>query len=1003
MRTRIMSTESMPRNSRRNLYLGLFVGFWVVAALGAVFFVKPDVLSDPHAHFMKAQELAAQGDREAAIREMTAALRADPDNVGYLTYQGALAMDVGDTTLAEQRYAAAVRLEPTNTEAILGLGRSQLALDQPEQALLTLHTLPAPALDTPFLERRGGMLAQHNLHEQAVRDFEELLRRDPGNAAYHRQMAASLMAMNDWVRAEVRLRFLVEQGTTKEDRDWATEQLAIALRAMGQLEESYARLVEAPTGDNLRTRAELAMEMQRFAEAARLYRELSESAPNDLEVQNSLAIALRAAGNLEEAYRLFSVVPTAENLEARAQLAMQLERFDEATTAYRQLRERSPENQEFADNLAIALRVQGDAEQAYEIFQAFPSMENLAPRAELAMELERYEDAVALYRELAALRPGDGTVAEALAFALDRTLPDQDVERAEEEYRRLLESGQATDQTRIRYAWLLMRTQRYDRAYQVVRPVESDSEEVMQLKADAAFLAGRMRDALPHLRHWLEISPSDALRWQNLADAQDALGNVGEAIAAQERLVGLQPGDMPARLKLADLQQRAGRLGQAGATFSAVLERNPGNRPALLGLARIYEIQGDHGAAANALRQVVQAEPRPDPDVVLRLARLYRWQEDVDAASLWYRRLLSLPLDSETARIARVELTETLVNANKPDQADAFLVDLGADLSDDPELLVLVARVAMLQNEAPRAVAVLERLASIRSLTSLEQRWLAGQYRLAGDAKRSLAVYEALYDLAVSANAPESPENLEALGDLRMELDRPREALEAYAGIPTEDMTPDRELKIARAANRAGNSALAVDAYLGALAAMPENEAVMLEAARFMMNTGASDQGLELYEQVVARSGHEGLLLELALANLAGQRFEEAEHWADLAVQAGEGEWRAVLALVQALHLQGKTRDADSLLRDHEEELREHPEGKMWLGYVAVARDRHLQAFLIFDELIKDRWGDPGNLWLWRGIAATRRGDFARAEQSFQRAAEYGRGEPTMQILTPVE
>jgi len=413
---------------------------------------------------------------------------------------------------------------------------------------------------------------------------------------------------------------------------------------------------------------------------------------------------------------------------------------------------------------------------------------------------------------LAALRPGDKTVVEALAFALDRTLPDQDVELAEEEYRRLVESGQATDQTRIRYAWLLMRTQRYDRAYQIVRPVESEDQEVMQLKADAAFLAGRMPDALPHLRHLLELHPDDAPRWQNLADAQDALGNIGEAIAAQERLVRLQPGDVPARLKLADMQQRAGRLEQAAVTFTAVLERSPGHRPALLGLSRIHEIRGEHGAAATFLRQVVQAEPNPDPELVLRLARLYRWQEDIEAAGLWYRRLLALPLAAETAQVARVELTETLVNANKPDQADAFLVDLGADLSNDPELLVLVARVAMLQDEASRAVAVLERLDSIRPLTPVEQRWLAGQYRLAGNMERSLALYDALYDLAVAANAPESPENLEALGDLRMELGRPGEALEAYAGIPVKDMTPERELKIARAANRAGNIALAVGA-----------------------------------------------------------------------------------------------------------------------------------------------------------------------------------------------
>lgn len=68
--------------------------------------------------------------------------------------------------------------------------------------------------------------------------------------------------------------------------------------------------------------------------------------------------------------------------------------------------------------------------------------------------------------------------------------------------------------------------QRYNRPCQISRPVESETEEVMQLKVDAAFWAGRMRDTLPHLRHWLELHPNDASRWQNLANAQDALANL---------------------------------------------------------------------------------------------------------------------------------------------------------------------------------------------------------------------------------------------------------------------------------------------------------------------------------------------------------------------------------------------------------------------------------------------------------------------------------------------
>jgi len=96
------------------------------------------------------------------------------------------------------------------------------------------------------------------------------------------------------------------------------------------------------------------------------------------------------------------------------------------------------------------------------------------------------------------------------------------------------------------------------------------------------------------------------------------------------------------------------------------------------------------------------------------------------------------------------------------------------------------------------------------------------------------------------------------------------------------------------------------------------------------------------------------------------------------------------LALVQALHLEGKTAEADKLLQKHRQEIMAQPDGRQWLGYVDVARNRQLQAYDLFTDLAKEKGPNEGKMWLWRGIAATRRGDYRSARESFDKAKQFG-------------
>ncbi len=86
---------------------------------------------------------------------MDKALERDPDNPGYLTFQGSLELKSGDETTAEKSYKRALALVPDNAEAALGLGELLLKQNRDKEALDTLDSLEAKALTNELLLRRA--------------------------------------------------------------------------------------------------------------------------------------------------------------------------------------------------------------------------------------------------------------------------------------------------------------------------------------------------------------------------------------------------------------------------------------------------------------------------------------------------------------------------------------------------------------------------------------------------------------------------------------------------------------------------------------------------------------------------------------------------------------------------------------------------------------------------------------------------------------------------------
>lgn len=269
--------------------------------------------------------------------------------------------------------------------------------------------------------------------------------------------------------------------------------------------------------------------------------------------------------------------------------------------------------------------------------------------AERAVAEGRVEEAVAVYRDLAAERPGDARVLANLGRVL--ALADRYGEAAE-----LLERavGMGADDLRTLLFWgsALWESGRPEAAEPVLARAAAAARGT-----GAEFLA---QHQLGRLRLWA--------------------GRPEEAVAPLERAVTLRPGTADARLDLARALDGAGRTEEAIAAFRQVVELAPDSHHARWGLAQALVRAGRREEAARELevyRELYQADQER--------TRWIRRQEEALQRG-WH-----------------------LLESGRPAEAEAVFREMAPGV----EALVGLARAAAAQGDAAGAVAALERAVAL--------------------------------------------------------------------------------------------------------------------------------------------------------------------------------------------------------------------------------------------------------------------------------------------------
>jgi len=473
---------------------------------------------------------------DAALVELTAAERGEPDDPRIHNFRGIVLARLGQSTEAAAEYREAVRLDPRMEDAYRNLGFLEWTdhkLELAHEALVRAVELsPTDSFAHYYL---GRVQLDRQVYSEAFRELELSDVPWPAEPGFLVQAAAGYVALGRQDEARKRLHQLV----TLSLLDAQSVRVASLLLAIHE-DEAAIGLVQ-----KLRDR-----------HAA----ELAPWAQFDLALATLLAG--RCAEAAEQAENYINVLhlsgsESTQMIPAWSLAGIAYARFgqgDRAVEALRHAAELAPYQEEHWLNLTREL-----------------------------MELSRYSEAISAVQEGLAANPKSYALHLRLGAA---NLSAGHYAEAEAAFRRLVEAGDPLLTSYIGLAQVLLRTGRAEEA--------AAELSAAQHKLGATFLisyfqglslerAGKRPQAITALHEAKRLNPSSAEARLELGKTELAIGRVQEAIVELEEALRLSPGNVQAGRLLSQAYQRAGDVQRAAKYADTATEAPPAAEGDVLG------------------------------------------------------------------------------------------------------------------------------------------------------------------------------------------------------------------------------------------------------------------------------------------------------------------------------------------------------------------------------------------------------------------------------------
>jgi tetratricopeptide (TPR) repeat protein len=534
---------------------------------------------------------------------------------------GLIEVQRGRHDVAVERFESALEVAPELAVARLRLGQALIDLGRPEEAVPALEAAAkSPALAAAAFAALGRAVYDQGDAARARDYFERALEAQPGADLLHHSIGLAYRSLGDEARARDELARAGAKATTFPDA---------AAEGLDELRTTTGALL---------LRGSRALVSERPHEAVEQYRRAVAAAPQDAEARRSLALALRATGDLDGALA---------ELQEAARLAPgdHVVRFDLGNIELAR-----GAQQAAADAFAASLAIAPDFA---------PARFNLA-NAQLL--LGQATDALANLERVIELDPGhrraryQAAMAKAAAGRTEEGIHDLEA---------LLEADPGFGPALIGIARL--RHGAGDRAgaraaYDQVARGGGDVQFQVDAHVGLATMANeesRPEVEIEHLRAAVGLAPSrDDLR-ESLARTLESTRRFAEAAEERRALVELRPDVVMDRLLEATAWVQAGRSDTARERLEEGVERLPDDRVLSNSLARLLATAPDAGVrdggrAVEIARRLYTAQP--SPDVTETLAMALAEAGDYEQAMSVQRGLIAQVKNAgQTAHLPRLE------------------------------------------------------------------------------------------------------------------------------------------------------------------------------------------------------------------------------------------------------------------------------------------------------------------------------------------------------------
>jgi putative PEP-CTERM system TPR-repeat lipoprotein len=579
-----------------------------------------------------AQSLAAQGDFDAAFKELDEALRAAPDFAVTSLTKGSLLLQRGQYAQAEQ-VLAAVNLDNAKPPLSLGdrvkvlggLVESRLALNKlPEakQALGQLETSAPQSVMYLFLHGRVAMAEGKS--DQAVADLQKVVAAAPEFVLGQFMLGLAYVRNGDNSLAEAQFQKVVESSPDNIEARKLLAQSRLQAGRPASASDALAPLVQAGTDDPevfaLLGRAKLLQGQRMEGEA--LLEKGAASAPDSPQLQMDLAASYLAAADPARALEVIAKVPDEAGGQRKRQIQLMAAAAGKdkahARAEIDALIAKNPTDVQLLNLAAGWLASQKDiAASRACLSRALQAKPNDAPTlvnvAKLDLVEGKPEDARKSLEKALAAEPANGSVLASLVSLADSRGDRASAKQWLEEWRK---RDPKAPQPRLELARRAFAARDGGGARKLVDEAVGIAPKRAELQAAAGrvlFEARSFDEALAHFRLAADLNAQEPQYWLFAANAQVALGRPEAARESLGKALSIRPDWPPAIIMLAQIESSAGRT-DAALALAEKLQANPSDAAAGFGLegeirlaARQYAEAGKAFAQSGALKPSQQA------------------------------------------------------------------------------------------------------------------------------------------------------------------------------------------------------------------------------------------------------------------------------------------------------------------------------------------------------------------------------------------------------------